>query len=105
MDMERKDSKGAATKPATAGPGQCLLGSAIAGALALPLYWLSQSIAQGFADKPIASTNPTAINISIAVRTLVTGGCILMTAVFAIAAVGLLLLAGQMLLQGSQERA
>ena len=86
------------------GLGQCLLGSAIAGGIALPLYWLTHSIARSFADKPIASTNPTAINISVAVRTLVTGGFALATGVFALAAVGLLLLALQLLVQGSRQQ-
>ncbi len=83
----------------SAGPGQCLVGAIISGGIALPLYRLSQSIAQSFADKPIASSNPTAVNISIAVRTLVMGGGFLMAGVFAIAAVGLLLLALQTILQ------
>ncbi|MEO0946777.1 MAG: DUF3082 domain-containing protein [Cyanobacteria bacterium J06641_5] len=80
-----------------------MLGSAIAGGIALPLYWLTRSIAQSFADKPITSANPTAINISIAVRTLVTGGFALATGVFTLAAVGLLLLALQTLVQGSRQ--
>lgn len=84
--------------------GQCLLGAAIAGGIALPLYWLTLSIARSFAAKPIASTNPTAINISVAVRTLVTGGFALATGVFALAAVGLLLLTLQLLLQKVQQR-
>lgn len=84
--------------------GQCLLGSAIAGGIALPLYWLSRSIARGFAERPIASTNPTAVNISVAVRTLVAGGFVLMTSVFALAAIGLFLLALQMLLQRSRQQ-
>ena len=94
----------ATNRSPSAGPGQCLLGAAIAGGFALPLYWLSRSIARGFAERPIASTNPTAINISVAVRTLVTGGCVLMTGVFALAAVGLLVLAIQMLLQRSRQQ-
>lgn len=82
-----------------AGPGQCLVGAAISGGLALPLYLLSQAIARSFADHPIASSNPTAINISVAVRTLVMGGGFLMTGIFAIAAGGLALLALQLALQ------
>jgi len=88
----------------SAGPGQCFLGAAIAGGIALPLYWLTISIARSFATKPIASTNPTAINISVAVRTLVTGGFTLATGVFALAAVGLLLLAVQLFVQGARQR-
>ena len=98
--MERKSLQ---EKPA--GPLQCAIGAAIAGGFAVPLYWLSRSIAQSFADKPIHSTNPTAVNISVAVRTLVMGGGFLMAGVFAIAAVGLGILALQMLVQGHSQAA
>jgi hypothetical protein len=60
---------------------------------------LTASIAETFASKPIHSTNPTAVNISIAVRTLVTGITTLGTFVFAFAAFGLFCLGIQLIFQ------
>ncbi|MFW6295825.1 MAG: DUF3082 domain-containing protein [Halothece sp.] len=56
-------------------------------------------IAQAFASKPITSTNPTAINISVAVRTLVVGMAALGTGLFSIVAVGLIALMIQTIIQ------
>ncbi|NQE32317.1 DUF3082 domain-containing protein [Microcoleus asticus] len=78
---------------------RCLTGSLMAGSIAVPLYALTMSIAQSFASKPVHSDNITAIKISVAVRTLVVGMAALGTGVFAMAAVGLMLLAGQILIQ------
>ncbi|ERN43137.1 protein of unknown function (DUF3082) [Rubidibacter lacunae KORDI 51-2] len=80
-------------------PWDCLLGAAISSGIALPLYLLTRSIAASYANKPIASGNQTAIAIGSAVRTLVVGGCTIATALFALSAVGLVLLAGQTLWQ------
>jgi hypothetical protein len=70
-------------------PWRCLSGALISGGFAIALYFLTSSIAQTFADKPLSSTNRTAIQISIAVRTLVVGMSTLATAVFGIIGLGL----------------
>ena len=84
---------------AQASPVQCISGSLIAAALAFALYRLTTSIAQTFTANPITSHNPTAINISAAVRTLVVGMSALGTGIFGLAAFGLMALAIQILLQ------
>jgi len=76
-----------------------LLGCVIASALAVPLYWLSQSIIQAYADQPLPDSNQTAAMISVAVRTLVMGGSLLVTGLFVFVAIGLLLLAIQTTIQ------
>lgn len=67
----------------------CVTGALISGGIAIALYFLTSSIAQTFASKPLASTNPTALNISVAVRTLVVGISTLATTVFGIVGAGL----------------
>ncbi|MBE7382589.1 MAG: DUF3082 domain-containing protein [Leptolyngbya sp. SIO1E4] len=74
-------------------------GSLIAGTMSLLFYKMLSAIATTFANKPIASTNVTAVNLSAAVRTLVLGMIALGTGVFAMAAIGLLLLGCQMIWQ------
>lgn len=80
-------------------PLRCLIGSLIAGGLAYGLYLLTSAIAQSFAAKPISSTNPTVVNIGIAVRTLVVGVSTLATFVCGLVAFGLFALAIQILIQ------
>lgn len=80
-------------------PLQCVTGSLVAGALAFALYRLTRAIVQTFAESPLQSHNPTAVNISVAVRTLVTGMSTLATAVFGFAALGLMALTIQILWQ------
>jgi len=77
------------------GPWRCLTGALISGGFAIALYLLTTSIAQTFANKPLPSSNQTAVNIAIAVRTLVVGLSTLATAIFSIVAVGLVALAIQ----------
>jgi hypothetical protein len=84
-------------------PLQCLIGAAISGALATVLYFLTTSVISTFANKPLPSGNTTAINISIAVRTLVTGLSTLGTAIFAISALGLVALAIQLAIQSPKK--
>src|SRR4028118_1634226 len=67
----------------------CVTGALISGGIAIALYFLTSSIAQTFANKPLASTNPTALNISVAVRTLVVGLSTLATTIFGVIALGL----------------
>lgn len=80
-------------------PVQCLSASLISGAFAIALYFLTSSIAQAFANKPLPSSNVTALNIAVAVRTLVVGLSTLATAIFGIVAVGLVALAIQTIIQ------
>lgn len=87
-------------KPLTA--LQCVVGALTAGGFAFPLYLLTSSIASTFAEKPLPTTNQTALNIAVAVRTLVVGLATLATAIFAIAAIGLLALALQTALSKEQ---
>lgn len=69
----------------------------VAGTMALLFYKMLTAIATTFANKPIISDNPTVINLSAAVRTLVLGTITLGTGVFGMAAVGLILLGFQMI--------
>jgi hypothetical protein len=84
-------------------PWRCLSGALIAGGIASPLYFLTTSISQAFASKPIHSDNPTVVSIGVAVRTLVLGVSTLATALFALVAIGLVALAIQVLFQGRGE--
>ena len=84
---------------------QCLMGSVTAGAIATALYFLTHSIAQTFANKPIHSTKVIVLKLAIAVRTLVVGVSTLGTFVFGLAALGLFALAIQILLKGTQKSA
>jgi hypothetical protein len=76
-------------------PLQCFLGSITAGVLAFIPYYLMTSIVETYATKPVISTNPIVINITVAVRTLVIGVATLATATFGLVAIGLFLLAIQ----------
>jgi choline-glycine betaine transporter len=74
-------------------PLRCLTGSAIAGVMAYMMYWMANKIAISFASKPITGKTDAAVNIAVAVRTLLVGMTSLGTAVFTIVSVGLILLA------------
>ncbi len=78
---------------------QCLNGAGLASLLSWGAYSLTHKVAQNFAAHPFRSSNYVAVNISIATRTLVVGSLVLATAVFSIAALGLLGLGIQTLLQ------
>ncbi|MGK7876205.1 MAG: DUF3082 domain-containing protein [Xenococcaceae cyanobacterium] len=84
-------------------PWRCLFGATISGAFAIGLYFMTTSIAQTFAAKPIHSTNPIVMNISVAVRTLVVGITALGTFVFGLVAVGLVALAIQLSVQSLKQ--
>jgi hypothetical protein len=88
------------TKDASVPPSplRCFTGSVISGAIAIALYVLTSSIAQTFANKPIAPGKAFAVNIALAVRTLVVGASTLATAIFAVATLGLLALGIQQLI-------
>jgi len=81
------------------GPGRCLGGGVVAGAIAFVLYKLTYSIALTFATHPIHSQNFTTQRIAAAVRTLVIGMTALGTGIFGLAAIGLMGLAIQLWMQ------
>jgi Protein of unknown function (DUF3082) len=72
---------------------RCLTGSAIAGIMAFMMYLLTSKIAASFARTPVSGKSQAAVNISIAVRTLVTGMTALGMSVFGIVSLGLIALA------------
>ncbi|MGD1900280.1 MAG: DUF3082 domain-containing protein [Phormidesmis sp.] len=74
---------------AAATPLRCFAGALTASGFSLLAYRLLLSISASFANKPIVSDNPIAVNISAAVRTLVIGMVALGAGVFGAAAVGL----------------
>jgi hypothetical protein len=78
---------------------RCISGSVVAGGIAMGSYFLTASIAQTFANKPITSDNITVLNITVAVRTLVIGISALGTGIFALASLGLMALGIQLLIQ------
>lgn len=86
----------------TATPLRCFTGALTAGTFSLLAYRLTISIATNFANKPVTSSNPAVVNISAAVRTLVTGMVALGAGVFGIAAVGLAALGLQLLIKKVQ---
>jgi len=101
---ETTPESSAVTKEILPSPLRSLTGALIAGAFAWGLYKLTQAIATSFATKPITSTNPLALSISAAVRTLVVGASTLATGIFAIAAVSLILLAFQVAFQSKKTK-
>lgn len=80
-------------------PLRCFTGAGLSGALAWGLYRLTAAIAISFAAKPLLSSSLIAQRISAAVRTLVLGVAALGTFIFAFVALGLVLLALQLLFQ------
>jgi Na+/H+ antiporter NhaA len=97
-----------ATQPTSAelpqtNPWQCLGGSVVAGGIAFAMYLLTNSIAQFFATKGVHSTNQLVQRLSAAVRTLIIGLSTLGTGIFALAALGLLGLGIQLLIQRSRR--
>jgi hypothetical protein len=101
---QNQNAKPTTTQDTLPTPLRCLSGALISGGFAIALYFLSSSIAQTFGSKPIASTNPTAINIAIAVRTLVVGLSMLATFVFGLVAVGLIAVTIQSSIQQLKNR-
>jgi hypothetical protein len=78
-------------KPVT--PLRCFTGASISGVLAIAASKLMISMAQTYATKPINFTNPIAVNIASAVRTLVVGITALATGIFTMVTLGLCALA------------
>ena len=85
--------------PKSISPLRCFSGSFVAGTLAILVYRMMIAIATTFANKPVTSDNPTVINLSAAVRTLVVGMVALGAGVFGIAALGLFLLGVQIIVK------
>lgn len=83
-------------------PLRCFTGAVISGAIGSGLYFLTMSIYQTFAQRPLQSTNPITVNIGAAVRTLVLGMSCLGMVTFGIATVGLTALGLQLLFKGGQ---
>ncbi len=81
----------------SATPLRCFTGALAAATFSLLAYRLTLSVATSFANKPIVSDNPVAVNISTAVRTLVMGMVALGAGVFGVAALGLTALGIQLL--------
>jgi hypothetical protein len=81
-------------------PLRCFIGALVAGGLGTAAYFLTTSIATTFANKP-PTGSALAVNISIAVRTLVVGTSTLATALFGITALGLVALGIQVMIKGA----
>lgn len=96
---ETKRSPEAATQYS---PWRYLTGAAISSAFAVAFYLMTSSIAHTFADKPVTSTNPVVVNISVAVRTLVVGITALGTGIFGLVGVGLVAYTIQLMVQRSR---
>ncbi len=80
-------------------PLRSLTGAFLSGTMGLLLYQLTKSVIRSFAEHPTLSHNQVAINLSVAVRTLVIGLVTMATGIFALVAVGLVGLAIQLALQ------
>lgn len=80
-------------------PLRCLTGAIISGGLGTALSFLTVSIGQTFAAKPIHSDNVTVQNIASAVRTLVVGISALGAGIFGLVTIGLVALAIQVFIQ------
>lgn len=83
---------------------QTLSGAAVAGIIALVLYKFTVTVEGGFSGKAV-SMNYSIRNLTITVRTIITGMCYLATFVFAANSIGLTLLSLQLALNigGSNE--
>lgn len=102
--QEKSPTTTAANQAKKVTPLQCFTGSAISGSLAYLLYLLTSSIAATFAAKPLPSGNPLVTRIAAAVRSLVVSVVSLGTFVFGIVAIGLILLAIQLLIKTLKDR-
>lgn len=102
--MEKKETAVTETKANQVTPLRCLVGAAISGSLAFALYSLTASIVNTFSAKPLLSNNQLVMRIGAAVRSLVISVVSLGTFVFAIVAVGLILLAIQLSVQALKVR-
>ena len=77
-------------------PVRCLMNAAVLGSIATALYFLTRSVAETFAAKPIHSESYAVVQLSVAVRTAVIGLCTMGTGVFAFLTFGLIWVAVQL---------
>jgi hypothetical protein len=77
-------------------PLRCLIGSALSAGLGTAMYSLTAAIGHSFYSKPMTAHSSIALRIGSAVRTLVFGLASLGTFIFAFVAIGLILLAIQL---------
>ena len=98
-DLPKVSDKSEAKQPKEVSPLSCFSGAFVSGTLAILVYRMMIAIATTFANKPVTSDNPTVINLSAAVRTLVVGIVALGAGVFGIAALGLFLLGVQLIVK------
>ncbi|MEL7037472.1 MAG: DUF3082 domain-containing protein [Cyanobacteria bacterium J06592_8] len=85
-------------------PLRCLSNAAVLGSIATALYFLTRSVTQTYANKPIHSDNIAVVQMSVTVRTLVGGLCMMGTGVFAFLTFGLILVAIQLSIQRFTQR-
>ena len=85
------------------GPWRYLIGALISGVFAYGFYLMFSAIAETFANTPVTSTNPIAVNISIAVRTLVVGMTALGGGIFGLVGVGLVAYTVQIIVQRANK--
>ncbi|MGB3403532.1 MAG: DUF3082 domain-containing protein [Microcoleaceae cyanobacterium] len=104
MTEQNQPNSSSKTDISKISPFRCLTGSLISSCFAIASYLLTSSVAQTLAQTPIRSGNQYAMQIASAVRTLVIGMCALGTGVFTIAAVGLLALMVQIMIQKRKQR-
>jgi hypothetical protein len=90
-------------EPQKVTPLKCLTGATIASALAFALYALTTSIAQSFAATPLISDKVIVLRLSSLVRTFVLGIASLGTFVCGFIALGLILLAIQVMFQKDKQ--
>src|SRR3712207_4554687 len=84
-------------------PMRCFTGALISGGLAVAMYFLTRSIIQVFAGIPLPTKSTTALNIAVAVRTLVMGTSTMAAAIFGIATLGLIALGIQLLIKQGRK--
>ncbi|MEL6494014.1 MAG: DUF3082 domain-containing protein [Cyanobacteria bacterium J06623_7] len=84
-------------------PWRCFSAASLSGGIAYLCYLMFTSIVHTYAAKAVTSSNPIVVNLTAAVRTMVMGIVALGTGVFAVVAVGLLLLGIQVTIQGQKE--
>ncbi|MGL5080892.1 MAG: DUF3082 domain-containing protein [Microcoleaceae cyanobacterium] len=85
-------------------PFNCFSNGVVLGAIATALYFLTRSVIEVYAHKPVYSDNAVAIRMSVAVKTVVVGLCMMGTAVFGFIALGLVLLGIKLLIQALIDR-
>ncbi|MGF1492340.1 MAG: DUF3082 domain-containing protein [Microcoleaceae cyanobacterium] len=97
MNSPNPDSHSKQTSKLT--PWRCFSNSAVLGSIGLALFFLTRSIMQVYSRKEMYTDNYLAIQMSVAVKTLVTGLSMMGTGVFSFLALGLLILGVKLLIQ------